>query len=311
MDKTHVRRMSLLGLVLGLATAGSIALGGAAGCGSSSSGGGTTHPPSGGTQAVTSGGLATINLGDKVVSFVPNGTSINIVTVESGSGSALQVGFKNASVPITTTFTVDSCAADATDLKVICQRGYTTTVRHVPPSLKNQVLRQYGISYPQPHEYEIDHLISLELGGSNSLRNLWPQSYLTQPLNARVKDRLENRLHALVCAGKLSLPVAQQAIATDWVAAYQQYVGPLPQDTHSHPTESADSSPSSAATAPVIGSGPQAPVEGSCPATAPIKVTKTGVYHLPGDPYYGRSKAVQCFATSEAAHAAGFRASQR
>jgi hypothetical protein len=47
------------------------------------------------------------------------------------------------------------------------------------------------------------------------------ESYLrTLPLNARVKDRLENRLHALVCAGKLSLPAAQQAIATDYTQRF-------------------------------------------------------------------------------------------
>jgi len=88
-----------------------------------------------------------------------------------------------------------------TDRSVVCVPGYTKTVRNVPPSLKNQVYRQYGITARQPREYEIDHLISLELGGSNSIRNLWPQSYLTQPLNAHVKDQLENKLHALVCKG--------------------------------------------------------------------------------------------------------------
>src|SRR5262245_2993616 len=198
-----------------------------------------------------------------------------------------------------------------TDPKVVCQPGYTATVRDVPQSLKNQVYRQYGITHHEPHEYEVDHLISLELGGSNSIRNLWPQSYRTTPLNARVKDRLENRLHALVCDGKLSLPAAQQAIATDWVAAYEQYVGPLPQDAHAAPPGRAASSASPTATSSETGSGPPAPIEGSCPASAPIKATKTGLYHLPGDPYYARSHAVQCFATPQAAQAAGFRAPRR
>ena len=70
----------------------------------------------------------------------------------------------------------------------------------------------------------MDHLISLELGGSNSLKNLWPESY-QGAWNAHVKDRLENRLHALVCAGQLDLKTAQHAIATNWIAAYQQYLG--------------------------------------------------------------------------------------
>ena len=49
----------------------------------------------------------------------------------------------------------------------------------------------------------VTRLISLELGGSNSIRNLWPESYRTEPWNARTKDTLENRLHELVCSGKL------------------------------------------------------------------------------------------------------------
>lgn len=83
-------------------------------------------------------------------------------------------------------------------------------------------------------KYEIDHLVSLELGGSNSIRNLWPQSYVTEPQNAHVKDTLENALHELVCSGKLSLEEAQKAIATNWIQAYGQYVGPLPSGASSH-----------------------------------------------------------------------------
>ena len=71
-----------------------------------------------------------------------------------------------------------------TDPAVICVPGYTRTVRHVPQSLQNQVYRAYHIATHRPREYEIDHLISLELGGSNSIRNPWPQSYVTHPLNA-------------------------------------------------------------------------------------------------------------------------------
>src|SRR5262245_66590774 len=53
-----------------------------------------------------------------------------------------------------------------TEATVICVPNYTKTVRHVPRSVKNQVYRQYGITQHAPDEYEIDHLISLELGGS-------------------------------------------------------------------------------------------------------------------------------------------------
>jgi len=113
------------------------------------------------------------------------------------------------------------------DVARICVPGYTKTVRDVPASLKKAVYHEYGILHHAPYSYEVDHLISLELGGSNSVLNLWPESYSGR-LNARVKDRLENELHALVCSGRLDLATAQHAVATDWIAAYQHYLGPLP-----------------------------------------------------------------------------------
>jgi hypothetical protein len=106
----------------------------------------------------------------------------------------------------------------------ICTTGYSRKVRNVPAEVKREVYRRYGIAQHRPGEYEVDHLISLELGGSNSVRNLWPQSYWTSPWNARVKDALENALHRAVCAGRVSLHTAQREIATDWVAAYRKYV---------------------------------------------------------------------------------------
>lgn len=110
----------------------------------------------------------------------------------------------------------------------ICRPGYARSVRDVPQAVKNQVYRLYGISSHAPGEYEVDHLISLQLGGSNSVKNLWPQSYKTQPYNAHVKDRLENKLHDLMCSGQISVQEAQQAIAQNWIEAYRKYVGPLP-----------------------------------------------------------------------------------
>ena len=111
----------------------------------------------------------------------------------------------------------------------ICVSGYTSTVR--PPvsytdKLKKEQIQQYGYSDTSLADYEEDHLISLELGGSpTDPKNLWPESRTTTPYNSHVKDTLENALHKLVCEGKVPLATAQQAIATDWVAAYHQYVG--------------------------------------------------------------------------------------
>ena len=111
-------------------------------------------------------------------------------------------------------------AVDAT-IEKICQKGYTATVRYVTDKQKNDVFKGYNIE--RSSNYEVDHLISLELGGSNDTRNLWPQSY-SGIWGARIKDGLENRLHTLVCDGKVSLREAQYDISHDWIKAYCKYM---------------------------------------------------------------------------------------
>ncbi|MGZ4149140.1 MAG: HNH endonuclease signature motif containing protein [Actinomycetota bacterium] len=105
----------------------------------------------------------------------------------------------------------------------ICVPGYASSVRDVSDAEKAAVYARYHVAWV-PYQHEIDHLISLELGGSNAIENLWPEPYAGR-WGARTKDVLENRLHDMVCAGELSLASAQHREATDWVAAYLRYVG--------------------------------------------------------------------------------------
>jgi len=90
--------------------------------------------------------------------------------------------------------------------------------------MQRKVFAEYGIKDPKANQFEVDYLITPDLGGTESIRNLWPQPYSAH-WNARVKDKLEERLHELVCSGKLDLETAQHDIATDWIAAYRKYVG--------------------------------------------------------------------------------------
>lgn len=106
-------------------------------------------------------------------------------------------------------------------LAKLCKKGYAKSVRHVPGSAKSKVYAEYGVKSHKSGSYEVDHLISLELGGSNDLKNLWPQSYSGE-WNAHVKDALEDRLHALVCAEDLTLEDAQGMIRKDWISAYRK-----------------------------------------------------------------------------------------
>ena len=99
----------------------------------------------------------------------------------------------------------------------------TSLVRNVPDSLKKKVFANYGMSGNDrsvcKEGYEIDHLVSLELGGANDERNLWPQSYCGSN-NAHDKDKLENELHRRICKGQMNIIDAQMCIKTDWVMCY-------------------------------------------------------------------------------------------
>lgn len=108
----------------------------------------------------------------------------------------------------------------------VCVRGYSAGVRDVPQSEKEAVYARYGVA-DVPYKHEVDHLVSLEVGGSNAIRNLWPEPYAGR-WGARTKDVLEDRLHELVCDGRLGLRSAQRIEAADWVLAYRRYVGGTP-----------------------------------------------------------------------------------
>jgi hypothetical protein len=101
----------------------------------------------------------------------------------------------------------------------VCTPGYSSSVRDVPTSEKDAVYAEYGITSHGTGQYEVDHLISLELGGSNDISNLWPEAANPAP-GFHQKDVVENYLHAQVCNGAMTLAQAQQIIATDWLAVY-------------------------------------------------------------------------------------------
>jgi len=113
---------------------------------------------------------------------------------------------------------------DAT-IDQICQSGYSKSVRNVSAETKKEVYSEYRITYHHSGEYEVDHLISLELGGSNDISNLWPEAAEPRP-GFHEKDVVENYLHYMVCNKGMDLKAAQNAIATDWLSIYKQIPDP-------------------------------------------------------------------------------------
>ncbi len=111
--------------------------------------------------------------------------------------------------PVRTPGVLNPDVRQANIRSTICRHGWTSTIR--PPSsytdeLKRKQMRQYRET-GSLSDFQEDHLISLELGGSpTDPRNLWPEPY---PRAAQV-DQIENELNAQVCSGRLTLAQAQQ-----------------------------------------------------------------------------------------------------
>jgi hypothetical protein len=101
---------------------------------------------------------------------------------------------------------------ETTDLAIVCGQR-TSERRRVSAAVKRRVLESYG--YSKVTGLEVDHLIPIELGGSNEIANLWPE---TDP-GFREKDKVENRLHREVCSGRMTIEAAQAVMAKDWTRA--------------------------------------------------------------------------------------------
>lgn len=109
--------------------------------------------------------------------------------------------------------------------ELICSKGFRTgPYRKVTKAEKKQVFIRYGIPWENRGQYEVDHFISLELGGSNDIENLWPQAYEPIP-GARQKDVTEDYLHKEMCGGKITQQQAQQAVLKDWYLIYVELKG--------------------------------------------------------------------------------------
>jgi hypothetical protein len=116
--------------------------------------------------------------------------------------------------------------------KSICSAGFhASSIPHLKDAEKRRVKQEYGLA---PKSYgnklEIDHIVSLELGGSNDIANLYPEraTFSDHSPGYHIKDKLENRLHDLVCAGEMSLASARHQIASDWEKLYAKVFGATP-----------------------------------------------------------------------------------
>jgi hypothetical protein len=110
--------------------------------------------------------------------------------------------------------------------RTICKSGYTKSVRPATSytnGVKKKLMREAGIDAARIGDYELDHIVPLTLGGHpRKLSNLTLQQWDGEH-GAKMKDLLEERLHQIVCHGRLDLTDAQVCIAQDWEACAAQH----------------------------------------------------------------------------------------
>lgn len=92
-------------------------------------------------------------------------------------------------------------------------------------AMEQRVFARYRIPWSRRGEFKIDHLIPLELGGADSIENLWPQSRRAKPYGADRKKLLTQVLLARTAAGQITLAQAQEQISKDWIDAFIDQLG--------------------------------------------------------------------------------------
>jgi hypothetical protein len=116
--------------------------------------------------------------------------------------------------------TVDLAVLKGGKFKTTCDRDVATSATE-----KQTTYSTYNITKPANNtgltqSCELDHLISLELGGADTLDNIWPQcgpgGVKLAKRYFKIKDSVENYLAAQVRGDAISLKDAQQGISTDW-----------------------------------------------------------------------------------------------
>jgi hypothetical protein len=201
-----------------------------------------------------------------------SGTSAPVASPTATPDGTLVVNAAGAILPDSarTPGATNPAVTQADIRSTICVSGWTATIRPNSSATTALKIQQLATGYAyngdqNTADYEEDHLISLELGGApDDARNLWPEPYQATD-GARTKDLIENKLHVLVCAGTLTLAVAQEDIATDWWSAYETYVAGV---TTSAP--------------PAAGQTPAAaPVQAAPPPTSTTKAVTPGAFCSP------------------------------
>jgi hypothetical protein len=158
------------------------------------------------------------NIGPMMRSTPPINLTVLALCLGAACVLFARIGTSASYQPKGITGATDPTVTQATIGKTICVPNYTARARNVTEADKQFVLKRDGQTIKGC--CEVDHLISLELGGSNDRnKNLWAEPYEGQ-YSAREKDKVETALHRAICRADNPIPLAdaQKCIVSDWIA---------------------------------------------------------------------------------------------
>ena len=95
----------------------------------------------------------------------------------------------------------------------------------VTAAMERKVLARYRLPWARRAEFKIDHLIPRELGGADTVDNLWPQSLRAKPYGADRKELLTEVLLTRIVRGQMTLAQAREQISRDWIDAFIDHLG--------------------------------------------------------------------------------------
>ena len=95
----------------------------------------------------------------------------------------------------------------------------------VTVDMEQKVFARYRLPWARRAAYKIDHLIPLELGGADTIDNLWPQRLRARPYGPERKELLAAILLQRIARKQMTLEQAQEQISKDWIDAFIDHLG--------------------------------------------------------------------------------------
>ena len=95
----------------------------------------------------------------------------------------------------------------------------------VTVAMERKVFARYRLPWTRRPEFKIDHLIPRELGGADTVDNLWPQNLRAKPYGADRKELLTEVLLTRIARGQMTLAQAREQISRDWIDAFIDHLG--------------------------------------------------------------------------------------